>query len=237
MVRASASLAVGSGFYPSHCRVVFCLRYLIEGGDILPLKLGTVPSFWSRGWSRYHQMLAGCGPVITQHTPVDLAGLINRYRFVLEIVQPFMARATPGYIRGFPFHTPKGVDFYFLSIGETMNNSNIYMRYNCSCDQAHSLVDIIKTDSLVDSDKAHSLETVSSQCVSKTQGRHPILASTRQSFLETPGGVPNSVSQSLSVTETAKSESQRLSKTISPKTALDCQKTASLATVSETVSL
>ena len=64
-------------------------------------------------------MLAGCGPVITQHTPVDLAGFINRYRFVLEIVQPFMALATPGYIRGFPFHTPKGVDFlsfFLLSI-------------------------------------------------------------------------------------------------------------------------
>ena len=61
----------------------FLLTLSDQRGDILPFELDTVPSFWSWGWSRYHQVLPGCGPVIPQHTPVDLAGLINRYRFVL----------------------------------------------------------------------------------------------------------------------------------------------------------
>ena len=29
-------------------------------------------------------MVPGCGPILIQHTPVDLAGLVIRYRFVLE---------------------------------------------------------------------------------------------------------------------------------------------------------
>ena len=54
VIRASASLAVGSGFYPCHCRVVFCLRYLIEE-----------VTYFSLSWARCLHSGPGFGPVIT----------------------------------------------------------------------------------------------------------------------------------------------------------------------------
>ena len=46
--------------------------YLIEGVTYFPLS-----------WARCLHSGPGVGPIITQHYPVDLAGLINRYMFVL----------------------------------------------------------------------------------------------------------------------------------------------------------
>ena len=91
-------------------RLLVGLRYLIEGVTYL----GTVPSFWSWGWSRYHQVLAGCGPVITQHTLVDLDGLINRYRLVLGDYAAIHGSSYSRLHPGVPVsrrNTPKGVDF------------------------------------------------------------------------------------------------------------------------------